>query len=395
MKMRILFIHNYYKGGQSGEDIVFNEEVKLLRSSGYTIETIEFTNDSFNKSILGNVAGALKSLYNNQSAQLVEQTIKNFNPDIIHIHNLFYTASPSIIYAAKRQGIPVVVTLHNYRLVCNSGTLSRAREISCEICLTKTIPLSGIKHSCFRDSKIQSFQLTAITSLHKLTGLWRSVDKFIVLSEFARKKMLESSLKLTDRQLTVKPNFVHDLSEQNLSYSSEDFIYVGRLSIEKGVLVLLNAFAGTNYALKIVGDGPLKAEVLHVCSTNENIKYLGQLNKDEVRSYMKYSTALIFPSICNETFGLSIIEAFSVGCPVITSKIGAPKEIITPFSNGLHFTPGSSIDLRKQISYWTTLSKEQKIQYKLNARLTYQMHYTAEANKNYLVNIYKELISNK
>ncbi|MGF7214978.1 glycosyltransferase involved in cell wall biosynthesis [Spirosoma lacussanchae] len=344
--MRILFIHNYYQQ-RGGEDIIFEQEVAMLREAGSIVETVEFTNDGFDGSLLGTVTGAALSLYSSQSARRVEQAIDRFKPDVVHIHNLFYTATPSVIQAVKRRNIPVVMTLHNYRLVCASGMLMREGEVPCERCLTKTIPLDGIRFGCFRDSRLQSTQLTAITSLHKLTGVWRMVDRFIVLTEFARAKMLQSSLGLRPDQVVVKPNAVPDLGYADPAQREDYFLYIGRLSPEKGIHTLLAAFGATSQRLKILGDGPLKADVEKAVQQHQTIQFLGHQPRAAVVEQLKKCRALVVPSIWYEGLPTVILEAFATGTPIIYADQANLRSIVGDY--GTRFLPGDAASLRQVI----------------------------------------------
>ncbi|GAB4017697.1 hypothetical protein GCM10028808_49850 [Spirosoma migulaei] len=238
--MRVLLIHNFYQQA-GGEDTVFQQEAAMLRENGVDVETLTFTNENFEGTFLNKFGSATRSLYNTDSGNRAGQVIDRFRPDVVHIHNLFYTATAAVIRAAKQRSVPVVMTLHNYRLVCISGLLMREGKIPCETCLTQLVPLAGIRHACFRHSHLQSAQLSLITMLHKLTGIWRRVDRFVVLTEFARQKILTSSLALSPTQVVVKPNFVPDAGYAEPGQRQDQFLFIGRLSPEKGIRVLLEA----------------------------------------------------------------------------------------------------------------------------------------------------------
>lgn len=387
--MRILFVHNYYQQ-RGGEDGVFQQEVSSLRENGHAVETVEFTNERFDGSLIGNLLGAVKSLYNSQSARRVEQAIDTFQPDIVHIHNLFYEASPSVIRAAKRRGIPVVMTLHNYRLVCNSGMLSRAEQVPCERCLTKTIPLAGVRYGCFRDSRIQSTQLTAITSLHKLTGLWRSVDRYIVLTEFARKKILESSLNLRPEQVVVKPNAVPDLGYSGPEQREDFFLYIGRLSFEKGIKVLLEAAKSQTFELVIAGDGPFREEVEQVANQYTNVTYVGKLDRQAGIDMMKRAKAILVPSIWYEGLPTTILEAFSTGTPIICSDQENLEEIIGSDETGLFFKTGNSTSLVNTILL--AIKMIDKYMHE-SARTKYKKKYNDERLLKVIVNLYDKVLT--
>jgi len=386
--MRILFIHNYYQQ-RGGEDIIFEQEVAMLREAGLIVETVEFTNDGFDGSLLGTVTGAALSLYSSQSARRVEQAIDRFKPDVVHIHNLFYTATPSVIQAVKRRNIPVVMTLHNYRLVCASGMLMREGEVPCERCLTKTIPLDGIRFGCFRDSRLQSAQLTAITSLHKLTGVWRMVDRFIVLTEFARAKILQSSLQLRPDQVVVKPNAVPDLGYADPAQREDYFLYIGRLSPEKGIQTLLAAFGATSQRLKILGDGPLKADVEKAVQQHPTIQFLGHQPRAAVVEQLKKCRALVVPSIWYEGLPTVILEAFATGTPIIYADQANLRSIVG--EDGFGFTSGDSNIL---LSVVERLGTDHFFDFKYKKlRKRYEQHYNTEQICEKQCDIYNSIIT--
>ena len=388
--MRILFVHNYYQQ-RGGEDGVFEQEVRMLREHGFMVETVEFTNDGFDESIFGNLLGAIRSLYNNQSIARIEQAIDKFRPNVVHIHNLFYTASPSVIKAAKNRGIPVVMTLHNYRLVCNSGMLSREEQVPCERCLAKTVPLDGIRFGCFRNSRPQSAQLTAITSLHKLTGIWRSVDKFIVLTDFARKKILQSSLHLKPEQVVVKPNYIEDLGFSDQTFRQNVFVYIGRLHYEKGIQSLIEASYLHHLPLEIIGDGPLRPLVEKAARELPHVIYNGFLPRNEGLERMKQCRAIIVPSIWYEGLPTTILEAFTTGTPVLCSDQGNLNTIVQAGITGLLFKTGDPISIA---STMMSLSDEECVRYAHEGRKEYQQLYSRDVVLQKQTDIYSQVTLN-
>lgn len=337
--MRILFIHNYYQL-RGGEDTVFEQEVAQFRDLGHDVEVVAFDNAQFSGSLLTKLSATVLALYNRQSARRVGAAIDAFRPDLVHIHNLFYAASPAVIQAAKDRNVPVVMTLHNYRLVCASGMLMRTGEIPCERCLTKTLPLDGIRFGCFRGSRAQSAQLTAITSLHRLTGIWQRVDRFITLTEFVRQKMLQSSLQLRPGQVVVKPNFVPDLGYSDPAERDDFFLYVGRLSPEKGIDALLDSLNYTTARIDIIGDGPLRPAVEAAAAKHPHLRYRGGMPRDQMADYLRRCRAMILPSIWYEGLPTTILEAFATGTPVICSDQGNLNQIVDHGRTGYLFRTG-------------------------------------------------------
>ncbi|MEZ0608462.1 glycosyltransferase family 4 protein [Fibrella sp. WM1] len=386
--MRILFIHNYYRL-RGGEDTIFEQEFAKLRELGHDVDAVIFTNDQFGESIGGKLLSAFQTLNNRASAQRVKEAITRFKPDVVHIHNLFYTASPAVINAVKACNVPVVMTLHNYRLVCASGLLMRPGEIPCERCLTKTVPLDGIRFGCFRDSRVQSAQLTAITSLHKLTHTWQHVDRFITLTNFARQKMLQSSLQLRPEQVVVKPNFVPDLGYTAHDLRGDFFLFVGRLSQEKGIDVLLEAAKQVALPIEVVGEGPLQAAV-EAAAQQGQVRYRGSLPREQAVERMRQCRAIIVPSIWYEGLPTVILEAFATGTPVICSDQGNLNQIVEDEKTGKLFKTGHAPSLATIL---TTISQDTSslAAWGQTARQTFTEHYEEKIVIHKLLDIYMSI----
>ena len=228
-------------------------------------------------------------------------------------------------------------------------------------------------------------------SAHNLIGTWkRKVDKFIVLTEFAETKFLGSKLRIRRDQLVVKPNFVYD-TEAATVLRNDSFLYVGRLSPEKGLLVALDSASSFGFELIIIGDGPMRDVVQSYTDKHNNISWLGFRDKAAIIEKMRTCRALIIPSVCYEGFPLSALEAFSTGTPVIASGLGSLKEIVQDHFNGLHFDVADKTDLFRKVS---TLRDDSRLFEKLcsNARQTYLDHYTPAKNYEMLMSIYESVL---
>ena len=252
ISLRILCIHNTYQH-QGGEDSVFRNEKQLLLGKEHSVYTLCYSNEDIN-SFSSKLLTGLKAVYNSKSKGDLIAAITDYKPDVIHVHNFFPKLSPSIFYAAQEAGVPIVQTIHNYRFICPGALLMRDEAV-CEACVASPFAYQGIKHSCYRGSRLQSAVVATVNAVHNQLGTWRErVDGFIFLTEFARDKFRHSSLKLNDERLMVKPNFVPDLG---FSTNRRDhFLFVGRLTKEKGVLDLLAAFESGPHPLRIIGSGP-------------------------------------------------------------------------------------------------------------------------------------------
>jgi glycosyltransferase involved in cell wall biosynthesis len=387
--MKILLVHNLYKQA-GGEDSVFRAERDLLRSQGHMVEELLYDN-SVIKSFQDKWRFGLKAIYNPDSARDITIKIKQFQPDVIHVHNFLPLVSPSIFFVAKRKKVPVVLTLHNYRLICPSATLFFDGQIY-EKSIQAFFPIDAIWKGVYRNSRIQTAAVAFMTAIHSLLGTWRNkIDCYILLTQFARDKIQNSSLSLPKEKVIVKSNFTADFGEGNTKRQSY-FLFVGRLTEEKGIRTLLYAVNLRNFKLVIIGDGPLRGLVENACTLNSNIFYAGFQSKSKVINYLKECKALVFPSIWYEGFPVTILEAFSTGTPVIASNIGSMQEIVQHEVNGLHFTPGDEQDL---ILKMNKVLKNDDLHKRLsrNARLSYINYYTPEKNYEQLMRIYKMAIN--
>ncbi|HEX8378662.1 MAG TPA: glycosyltransferase [Pedobacter sp.] len=383
--MKVLVIHTKYRF-KGGEDSVVDNEIKLLKSEGIEVELLQFSN------VGGTIFKVLQMPFNYSAYIKTKEKINSFKPDIIHIHNLHFAGSPSVIYAIKKLRVPCVITLHNYRLLCPSAALFANGKFFGDS-IHKNFPLKAILKGVYLNSRLLTFWVSLSMFFHQLKGTWKLPDKFIVLGEHSRQLFMDSKLKLKSNQVVVKPNFCYSLACVNEREDRNYYLYIGRLSDEKGLDVLLKAFARNQLPLKIVGTGPLEHEVKAFSQRYSNINYLGNLNKENVYTLLKNASALIFPSLWYETFGMVVIEAFSTGTPVIASDLGQLKSLITSQYNGLHFTPGDAQDLIKKVAFFQELPEQSKQAYRTNARNTYEEKFTPERNVKELLAIYHSAVA--
>lgn len=384
--MRILCVHCRYRI-RGGEEEVFEAEINLLRQNGHIVDIYEDNNfriDELSKTNL-----VLKTIWSQEAYEAVITLLKKTAYDLVHVHNFFPLISPSIYYAAKAEGVPVVQTLHNYRLLCPNGLFFRQGKV-CEDCLGKPIPLAGAWHSCYHESRSASIATVGMLSLHRAMNTWNKlVDRYIVLTEFAKQKFIQGGLPAA--KIAVKPNFVA-LNPQIGSGAGGYFLYVGRLSVEKGIDVLLNAWELLDYKvpLKIVGDGPLSERVIEATERSRQIEWLGKQPLDRVYELMGEATAVIIPSKWYETFGRVAIEAFAQGTPVIASQIGALAELVDSERLGLLFHPGDARDLANKVQW--LIDRPEKLAFMgIESRKEFTAKYTAEINYQQLMAIYQSL----
>ncbi|GAB4422669.1 MAG: glycosyltransferase [Bacteroidia bacterium] len=384
--MRILIIHNYYQQ-RGGEDTVVATESALLRARGHEVELLTFHNDS--------IAGwkkalyLFKSIYNPAAARQVRARIGAFRPDVVHVHNFFYVASPAIFYAARQAGVPVVMTLHNYRLICPSAFLYHEGQVY-EESIDKIFPLQAIRKRVWNGSLIQTASIVAITGIHKLLGTFRTkVDRYIVFTEFARQLFLRSSLGVGEEKLYIKPNFVEDQGAADAP-REDYYLFIGRLSPEKGIATLLDAVRRLKVPVVVLGDGPMRAEVEACAAQYPHLRYLGPRPRTEVLEHMRRCRALIFPSLWYEGMPMVIVEALSTGCPVLLSRLGNPMHMIEDGTVGLHFAPGDAADLQRCVE---RIEADPALRARMGqaARTSYEQHYSPDANYDLLMQLYRSL----
>lgn len=388
--MKILLCHNYYKLG-GGESNVFDDETRLLRSYGH--EVIHFTLHNSIIDQMNPLEVSVKTLWNQHSYNSIRSLIKRERPRLMHCTNIFPLISPAAYYAARAENLPVVQSLHNFRLFCTNGMFFRKGRV-CEECMGKAFPYKGILYGCYRESRKASAVVATMLGLHRALRTWvRTVDIFVALTEFARQKFIQGMLP-ADKVL-VKPNFVYP--DPGPGAGRDGYaVYVGRLSEEKGVSILLDAWAHLSYQvpLKVFGDGPLAERVRSAAANDERITWLSWRPVEEVLSAVGKAMCLILPSIWYEGLPKVLIEAFAKGTPVIASHIGNLAKLVDDGRTGLHFTPGDSRGLSSKVKL---LFEDPEIKGRLRegARKEFELKYMAESNYRTLMSIYEKAELNK
>jgi glycosyltransferase involved in cell wall biosynthesis len=381
--VRILSVHNRYQI-RGGEDECYEAEVALLREMGHEVEVYEENNDRV--ADLGKVQLAVKTIWSQDTYQNVRQQMASAPCDVMHVQNFFPLISPSVYYAAKAEGIPIVQTLHNYRLLCPNALFFREGKV-CEDCLGKFIPYPGVQHGCYRENKAASAGVASLIALHRLMRTWtKTVDLYVALTEFARQKFIEGGLPAD--KIVVKPHFIHPDPGPGRG-SGRYALFVGRLSVEKGLDTLLEAWTQLDdrLPLKIIGDGPLADRVMEATQRLPNVEWLGRKSLAEVYALMGEATCLVFPSKWYETFGRVAVEAFAKGTPVIAANIGAIAELVNAGHTGLHFRTGDPDDLRDRVK-WVLANPEALSQMRQAARAEFEAKYTVKKNYEALMDIY-------
>jgi glycosyltransferase involved in cell wall biosynthesis len=389
--VKILVVHNPYKQ-LGGEDIVFQQECRVLRRGGHEVLTYCRSNDEIKSmGALQKISLAPRTIWASDSKKQLAALLAKEKPEIVHVHNTFIMVSPAAFSACYEAGIPVVHTLHNYRLMCSAGTFYRKGGV-CEECATVGL-WRGIQHACYHDSAAMSAVVASMIAVHRRLDTWtHPLHHYIALSQFARKKFIESGM--PEERIFVKPNFVDP--DPGLCDEKEDYaVFVGRLSPEKRVSTLLNAWeaSSSRFPLKILGGGPLLSELQEVAREKglDGVHFLGQMPRNQAVSTIRKARFLIFSSEWYENFPVTIVEAFASGTPVICSRLGAMEEIVTDGRNGLHFEPGNAPDLAEKMDWaWTNADAMRTMG--RAARADYESKYAWDKNYAQLIDIYNRVL---
>jgi glycosyltransferase involved in cell wall biosynthesis len=383
--LKILIIHSHYQL-QGGEDAVVDQEIELLRQA-HEVDVLYFQNQ-------GGWKGATQfigSIWNIGAAQKVRQKIQEFEPDVVHVHNWHFSLGPLVFRKINQLGIPIVHTIHNYRLLCPSAILLHKGKLFTNS-LQQSFPWSAVRNRVYRSSFVLSFWLAFVVWFHKKIGTWNKIDAYICLTPFAVELFQQSNFGVSREQFSVKPNFTSVPKVFQSIQREKHFLFIGRLSEEKGIDVLLEAFKELPFLIKIAGEGPLKKLVEETAKQFSNIRYLGNLSSEEVIIELQKTQTLIFPSVWYEPFGLVNIEAFANGTPVLASNIGAPQSLIIDGYNGFHFEYGNVKDLMQIITKYDTLPDSEKKEIRSNAFRTYTEKYSPESQWKYFNTIYSSVL---
>jgi glycosyltransferase involved in cell wall biosynthesis len=378
-----LLVHNYYRQ-RGGEDQVFESEAALLEQRGH--EVIRFVVSNREIHPAGPVA-ALQATWNPRVYAELGALIEQARPDVLHCHNLFARLSPAVYYAAAAHGIPVVQTLHNYRLLCLNATLFRDGRV-CEDCMGRAVPWPGVLHACYRASRPASAAVALLLSAHRAVRTWaKRVHVYVALTSFARQKLIEGGVP-ADR-IVVKPNFV-DPDPGPGDGRGEYALFVGRLSAEKGIDTLLRAWRllQGRPPLLIVGDGPLAPLVAEAARSMVGCRWLGSRPRQEVLELMKGAQLLVVPSRWYEGFPMVIAEAYAAGVPVIASDLGSLSCMVDDARTGLRFRAGDPDDLASKAQRLEEQSAERR-RMGAAARAEFEANYCADVAYRRLLEVYR------
>lgn len=385
--MNILIVHNHYQI-PGGEDQVAAQEAELLWAHGHNVITYYRDNSELKDFSLGQkILLSFRTIYNPRTCREIRKCIRENKIDVVHVHNTLMLVSPAVYYAARKEKVPVVQTIHNFRLLCPGATFYRDNQI-CEDCLKKGLSCA-LKHRCYRGSFSQTLCCVLSMKLHRATGIYKKLT-YICLTEFNKKKLLR--LKgLKPEQIFVKPNAVSAPEALVPELDRQDrVLFASRLEDLKGIRVLLEAWrllGDQGPELLLCGDGPLEDWCRSFVEDNKlrNVRLLGRLPNDRVRSLMATSRALILPTQCYEGFPLCIAEAYSVGTPVMVSKLGNGGSLVRSGVTGLKFDQQSPQSIAKTVKKFMNT---EDVDWQANTSAYYRENLTPEMNYARLMEIY-------
>lgn len=386
--MKVLQVHNAYQH-IGGEEMVVTAEYEMLKQHGHDIHQWIVNNSGLdNVSALSKAKIALQSVWSWESYQKIRHKLQELRPDVVHVHNTIPQISPSVYAACNHEGIPVVQTLHNYKLICPGAYLYRQGQ-TCEDCVGKTVAYPSVINACYRGSNLQSAVTATGLAFNQLIKTYKAnIDIYIALTRFGRQKFIEGGI--AAEKIAVKPNFVTS-DIQVGEHQGEYALFVGKLVKYKGIETLLKAWhlLDESIPLKVVGKGPL--EILLKSNLPNGVNYLGALPRDKVFHLMQNASLLIFPSEWYEGFPMTVTESFATGLPVIASRIGGIPEIVRDGYSGWNFNPNDAEDLAKTVkSAWSNPTELKRRG--VLARKQYEDYYSQEQNYQMLKNIYETAI---
>ena len=343
--MNILLVHCHYRLA-GGEDAVFEDKRRMLERHGHTVTVLESTNDvsGVSKALL-----PLAALYNPAAAAQVRRLIRERDIHLVHVHNTLLRLSPAVLCAAKAAGVPVVQTLHNFRLFCPNGVLLRQGQV-CEDC-PRQGAACAVRHACYRDSQPLSALVAAVYGLHRAAGTFRGVT-LLTPTEFDRRKLVEFNRlcpTFDEDRLFVKPNPVTIADPGEVPVKNQ-LLYAGRLEELKGLRTVLEAWKLLGDAaphLVVAGSGPLEGWARD--NATPQVEFVGRLTRAGLHHAMAESRAVVAASLCYESFALVPAEAHALGVPVLASDLGNVGEAVTEGFNGLHFAPGDAAALAQAV----------------------------------------------
>lgn len=390
--MKILLVHNQYRQ-PGGEDVVFEQERQLLERNGHDVFVYKRSNLEIQASegLQQKLTLLRNSVWSADTRREFVALLERTKPDVVHVHNTFVVISPSIYSACQEAGVPVVQTLHNYRLYCPSATFFRDGRV-CEDCVDRGL-WESVRHGCYHNSHTATAAVGLMLVVHRQQRTFtQKVSRYIALTEFSKSRFVNAGL--PPEKISVKPNFVHPDPGAERSAAGSYALFVGRLSPEKRVSTMLQAWAKVRgIPLVVIGGGPEHARLRDEAASRglEHVTFRGQLSRGETIEAMRGARFLVFSSEWYENFPVTIAESFACGLPVICCRLGAMSEIVRHGETGLHFKVGDPSDLA-ETALWAWENPRRLEMIGQRAREEFKTKYTAERNYPMLMEIYRQAL---
>ena len=384
--MKTLLCHNYYRV-KGGEDFSFEDEARLLEAQGH--EVIRYVRNNAEIDAMPRWSTAWRTVWNRRTYREITELVARERPDILHCTNTFPLISPAVYDAAREAGVPVVQALRNYRLLCPSATLFRDGSV-CELCVGRAVPWSSVRYGCYRESRVASGVVASMLTLGRARGQWDRVDMYYAPSEFTRQKFIAAGM--PEDRIMVKPNFVAPDPGPGDGRDGT-VVFVGRLTPEKGVSVVLEAFQRMRRPVRllILGDGDLSEDVELAAAEDSRIEWLGECTHAEVLDVVGRAACLVAPSVWYEPFGRTVIEAFARGTPVVASSIGGLAELVEDGRTGYLVRPDDAGHLAETLDRLLD-DPAGMARMRSAARQEYLARYTPERNYGRLLKVYESAI---
>ena len=388
--MKILAVHNFHRAGRpSGDDQVYRSETAMLEAHGHEVIRYTVSNDDFdNSGAFGKLRSAFGMLWSEKHYRAVKTLIRDNKPDVLHVHTFFPLLSPSVLYAAKRSGVPVVATLHDTRFVCPCATSLRGTTL-CNECGDGHY-MRMCRYKCFKGSGFQSFIVALIFRYHRIRkSFYKQIDRYICLNDNQIK--LLTDIGFDKDKITKKYNFVPDADVAECpkkDLPGRYAVYYGRLGEEKGIRFLMKAWNNDDIPLVVMGTGPLEKEFRAWADTKDNIYFLGFTEHRKCMGIVKGAEFVVFPSVCYEGCSMVQIEAMSLGKAIVATDLGFSKESVREGYNGSKFPLGDEKAFTDRIcDLWN--DPERCALMGRNAREEYKQKYMPEDNYMQLMAVYE------
>ncbi len=409
--MKILFAHKFFHPAGGPETVLF-QSMEALQKMGHEVIPFsmrrpgnlptpyskyfvtEVNYHDPNGSFLRKLKMATSLVYSREAKKKMELLIREQKPDIAHLHNIYHQLSPSILLPLKKHNIPIVMSLHDFKLVCPNYTFLRDGQV-CEECEGKHF-YKAIKYKCVKDSYLKSTISAVEMHLHKLFKIYeRNIDRFIVLSQFSKERFVRYGL--PEEKIILLPNPIEIPSFRKQEGKDKHVLFFGRLSDKNGIFTLIKAMRRLpEIKLLVLGEGEQQELILDYLRENKmgNVELVGFLSGEKLKKTIANCSFLVFPNNCYHNCPMSILESFASGKPVIGSNLGSVPELVKDGITGHLFEPRDEKDLAKKIKclYENPQMIEKMGQ---NARRKVEENYSAEKYYPKLLQIYEELIQEK